>query len=194
MERVMVVEDARVRPLVQGPFSQEGRDQVYELALGSHRFMDRPAAEVDPAWRQVIPYVVVRHGDRWLLLRRTTRQTEARLHHRLSLGVGGHINPSEVGTPDPILAGMRRELEEEVALQGVESIRYMGVIQDDTDAVSRVHLGLVFLARVTSSAFEVREPHKMSAVWATAREIREQEAHLETWSRVLLDPLLMESP
>ena len=160
MEQVMVVESDALAPWIEGPFSEIWRNAVYVHALQHHRFLDRPVAEQDPTWRQVIPYVLVRHAHRWLLLRRTSKQTETRLHHRLSLGVGGHINPTDpTGEDDIIQSGMKRELEEEIRLHGQYSVRYIGVLCDDADDVSRVHLGLVFVIDVDAPDFEVLEAH-----------------------------------
>ena len=46
----------------------------------------------DNTVRQIIPYVILRRGRHYFLLRRLKKQTETRLHEKLSLGVGGHIN------------------------------------------------------------------------------------------------------
>lgn len=67
-------------------------------------FLERPQAEEDPTHRQIIPYAVVRHRGRFFLMRRTKGGGEARLHDRYTLGVGGHINPQDVGG-NPVLDG-----------------------------------------------------------------------------------------
>ena len=56
-------------------------------------FVERRWAEHDSSFKQVIPYTVVTHGDEVLLLKRLEQGGEARLHGKLSIGVGGHINP-----------------------------------------------------------------------------------------------------
>ena len=78
-------------------------------------FMPRGEVEEDPEYQQVIPYVVFRHAGRYLLTRRLRASSERRLRHLYSLGVGGHVNPEDVANGDPVLDGMRREWEEEVA-------------------------------------------------------------------------------
>jgi len=62
-------------------------------------FIERPRAEEDPTYRQIIPYALVRYRGRYLLMRRTQGGGEARLHNRYTLGVGGHINPGQPGKP-----------------------------------------------------------------------------------------------
>lgn len=78
-------------------------------------FLPRPQAEEDPSYRQIIPYALVRHAQKFFLMRRTKGGGEARLHNLYTLGVGGHINPEDVGG-NPVLEGLRRELLEEVGI------------------------------------------------------------------------------
>src|SRR5579864_1099915 len=93
----------------------EGIEQITTLATRCGVFVDRPAAEADPSFKQIIPYAVVHHADRYLLLQRKTAQSEQRLHNKFSIGVGGHINPSELPPDsDVILAGLAREIDEEL--------------------------------------------------------------------------------
>src|SRR6266849_6628716 len=95
-EEVMVVETADLQPFLAGrpaAIIREGSAGILRLIESEHFFVDLATAEVSPRWRQIIPYVVVRYGDSFFLLRRTRKQNEVRLHDKLSLGIGGHINP-----------------------------------------------------------------------------------------------------
>ena len=76
-------------------------------------YLERPVAEVDPSHKQLIPYVVVRDGSRVFLMERTDAGGDRRLHGKASIGVGGHLNPVDEGD-DPLMAGLRREWEEEL--------------------------------------------------------------------------------
>jgi predicted NUDIX family phosphoesterase len=60
-------------------------------------FSLRSTLETDFAWKQVIPYVVVRDvatGD-ILTYTRSTNSGEDRLHNKKSVGIGGHIDETE---------------------------------------------------------------------------------------------------
>ncbi|HET7667485.1 MAG TPA: hypothetical protein VFK56_15730, partial [Mycobacterium sp.] len=63
----------------------------------SGRFVPRPHAEEDPSFKQLIPYVMVRDGERMFLTVRTAAGGDARLHGKASVGVGGHLNPVDDG-------------------------------------------------------------------------------------------------
>ncbi|MEO8380118.1 MAG: NUDIX domain-containing protein [Acidobacteriota bacterium] len=187
-EQVMVVERERIASLLveRGLLVGGHADGLYEVILDAHFFMDRPAAEVSPQFKQIIPYVVIRHGASTFLLQRTPKQTEARLHHKLSIGIGGHVNPD---TPD-IMDGLLKELEEETYVAGDYDLTFAGVLNDDTTDVGSVHLGLVYLLDAHDSDVTIRETDKMTGRWASLAELTEARASMESWSEIVFDALL----
>ncbi|MEA2609724.1 MAG: hypothetical protein QOJ75_1967, partial [Chloroflexota bacterium] len=106
------------------------------------RYEARPAMEQDPAFKQIIPYLVLRDGSRYFLMQRTTGGGDSRLHGHYSIGVGGHLNPGDRG----LLGGLSREWAEELVAEFVPEFRLVGLLNDDTTAVGRVHLGAVYVA------------------------------------------------
>jgi len=50
----------------------------------------------------------------------------------------------------PLFRGLRRELREEVVIPAGCVLRYLGAINDDSNSVGRVHLGLAFVLEVPS--------------------------------------------
>ena len=150
--------------------------------------------EEDPAFQQIIPYMVFRHGDRFLLTRRLKQSTEKRLRHLCSIGVGGHINRADAGTDDPggdpVTEGLRREFEEEVVYAGVWSHRLIGLINDDSNDVSRVHLGLVFEVSGDRPEIEIRETGKLQGELLKLEEMKMYYLDMESWSQLIYDHLL----
>ena len=217
------------------PFSGEGesdhaieRSTLVELVRDSGFYVEREKAERTPAWKQIIPYVVViRRGEsdpndpEIFLLRRTKSGGEKRLHDKLSIGVGGHINPIDSETaigseatqgqqpaadpsaaqacrPDPIPAACRRELHEELILEDAISPLPVGILNDDTNPVGAVHVGLVEFACV-AGAVSVRETDQLEGTFTRLSHLEamlEKGAPFETWSALLLKRLaaLLSSP
>ena len=185
-EQVMVVAREDIAAyLVEFGLVREHLDEILDAINERHFFIDRPTAEVSPQFKQIIPYVVIRHGDAWYLLQRTPKQTEARLHHKLSIGVGGHINPD---TPE-LLDGLHKELEEEVDVAGDYDLTFAGILNDDTTDVGTVHLGAVFVLDAHDQNVRVRETEKMTGRWAQREELAENRDRLETWSQIVFDAL-----
>ncbi|HUD49224.1 MAG TPA: hypothetical protein VMR33_20515 [Candidatus Baltobacteraceae bacterium] len=187
-ESVLVVPRAVIDPLCQQVFTPEIA-AVEQAVLANCRFLERNLAEKDYQFKQVIPYVVVRHQDRCLLIWRTNKQTETRLHNLYSLGVGGHINNTDIPAPNSniILTGMRRELNEEIAIEGEESCDLVGVINDDSNDVSRVHMGFVFVLRATTPRYTILEPGKYTAAWKTSGELASHHGQMESWAQIVYD-------
>jgi predicted NUDIX family phosphoesterase len=159
-------------------------------AVGEHgRFLDRPSAEGNPSFKQLIPYVVVRDGERTFLMERTEAGGDPRLHGKASIGVGGHLNPVDEGE-DPLTDGLRREWAEELIAGWEPSFRLVGLLNDDSNAVGSVHLGVVFEVDAAGREVEVRERDKLVGRFASAEEVRAATDRMETWSRLVADHLL----
>jgi predicted NUDIX family phosphoesterase len=159
---------------------------AYVAAVDRHgSFRPREAAEVDPSWKQVIPYLALRDGKRLFLMRRTRAGGDARLHGRYSIGVGGHVNPEDAD----VFGGLRREWAEEIDAAFTPDFEPVGVLNDDDDAVGAVHLGLVFAADAMGRAVDIRERDKLSGEFATFDEVAAASDRLETWSALLFEHL-----
>ena len=171
-------------------FSAEGIAR-YLAAIAEHAFfVPRVGVENDPRLKQIIPYVVLRNGDRIFLVERTRGGSEERLREKFSIGIGGHINPEDIGdAADPVEAGMRRELEEEVHVPAGWQVRPVGALNDDQEAVGSVHFGLVYVADLPSAEVRVRETAKLVGTFATLQEIHDVYARLETWSQFIVDAI-----
>src|SRR5437588_7086416 len=64
------------------------------LSRGNNFFLPRAQAEKDPRYKQIIPYVLLTHGDDVLHYIRGKKAGEQRLVPKGSIGIGGHMNES----------------------------------------------------------------------------------------------------
>ena len=163
--------------------------QDLRRAVARHgRYLERPIAENNPTYKQLIPYVVVRDGEAVFLMQRTDTGGDARLHGKASIGVGGHLNPVDEGD-DALMAGLRREWAEELEADWDPEFRLIGLLNDDSNPVGAVHLGVVFEVRADGRPVEVRERDKLTGAFADADEVAAAWDRLETWSRLVAEEL-----
>jgi predicted NUDIX family phosphoesterase len=163
--------------------------QALRDAVREHgRYVPRPVAEVDPGLKQLIPYVVVRQDREMFLMERSSAGGDARLHGKASIGVGGHLNPVDQGE-DPLLDGMRREWSEELIAEFEPAFRLVGFLNDDSNPVGSVHLGVVFTVEADGHAVSVREHEKLTGRFATTDEVLHAWERLETWSQLTFTAL-----
>jgi predicted NUDIX family phosphoesterase len=162
------------------------RRRAFERLVARHgRFLPRPAMEVDRRYKQVIPYLVLRDGERIFVMRRSRAGADARLHDRVSIGVGGHLNPGD----RHLSGGLRREWHEELAADFTPRFRFLGLLNDDTTDVGAVHLGAVFVADVRARPVRVRETDKLDGWFSAPDELGPLVARMETWSVLVLAAL-----
>jgi predicted NUDIX family phosphoesterase len=155
-------------------------------------FLRRSESEKDPSFKQIIPYAIISNKGSFYLFRRTSGQTEKRLHNKFSLGVGGHMNPadSKESNEQYITDELKRELFEEVKLLNgclIENIEFIGFINDDTISVGRVHIGRLYNIHVSNNEVYVKEADKMTADWIDKSNLSEFYEGMETWTRITFD-------
>jgi predicted NUDIX family phosphoesterase len=156
-----------------------------ELIDRTGSYLARTEAELDESWKQVIPYLVLFDRGSVFLMRRTRAGGDARLHERWTIGVGGHLHPDDAGP----VAGLLREWREELDADWLPEPRPLGLLNDDSTPVGRVHLGLVYEAECHGRPVAIRETDKLSGAFAGASEVRRVFDGLETWSQLLFDHL-----
>jgi len=152
-------------------------------------FMERRFAEEDSSFKQLIPYTIVRRGNEVLLLQRSKRGGDSRLHNKLSIGVGGHINPIDAEHDDVLAACACREIDEEIDLGGEVKPRPVGIINDDSNAVGSVHFGVVHVVDAGRADVAVRETELLTARFVAVEELgrlaQDPDVNMETWSRLI---------
>jgi predicted NUDIX family phosphoesterase len=192
-ERVLVVPRADVpggsdftgvRPAAEGEL-----EALRAIIRRAGRYIARADAEDDPRLKQPIPYVVVRDRQRLYAMRRTRAGGDARLHDRVSVGVGGHLNEVD-GTDDPLTAACAREWREELVTDWTPRFRLVGLLNDDSNAVGAVHIGIVFEVEAAGRPVSVRERDKLSGWFATPHELAAMLPEMETWSQLVVAHLL----
>lgn len=163
----------------------DGVPAFLDVVAREGRFDDRQAMEGDRAFKQVIPYLVLRDGARYFLMRRTRAGGDVRLHDRWSIGVGGHLNPGDAD----VFGGLRREWREELDAAFEPDFRPIALLNDDTTDVGAVHVGIIVVADATGRPVRVRETDKLEGAFAEPAEVRAVADRLETWSALVFEAL-----
>lgn len=158
------------------------------------RFMPRPAAEQDPAFKQIIPYIILTDGVRYLTYVRGKRAGEQRLVGFRSIGIGGHINPQDdlslfFDLREAYRAAVAREVAEEIGACSAHEDRIVALLNDDSTEVGRVHLGIVHCWLFPTLDFQKREQVITQLSPMTLSELRDARETFESWSQICIDNL-----
>ncbi len=163
------------------------------LSRGNNFFFPRAQAENDPAYKQIIPYVLLAFQDRVLHYVRGKKAGEQRLVAKGSIGIGGHMNESDESLfawdAQAYRAGVEREVNEEIKIDTQFQDRIVALLNDDTTEVGRVHLGIVHVFRLAQQKVEKREAMITNLAFLTKAELLNRRESLETWSQICVDSL-----
>ena len=193
-EKVLVVTRALFDQLgaFQGLKPDPGAYLPALLDPANNFFLDREDAEDDPGHKQLIPYCIFTCGGKVLRYVRGGSSGEKRLASQASIGIGGHINASDF-TSDHLGRetydnGVSREIAEELKINGSFTHRIAALLNDDTNEVGQVHLGVVHIVELENDDVAPNEAAIESLEFVSPEALAADEA-LETWSRICADSL-----
>ncbi len=171
---------------------------------------DFGGVEADPSFQQIIFYGLLVRGDEFFVYKRgDAGMKEKRLVSKLSVGVGGHIEPFDSNLIDSLY----RELDEELAFirygypinfrnkdnslnmelfKRVLSVEIKGLIKNDSDDVGRVHTGLFCVVNLLIRPIEVKIKDKDENVSGSFvfmdeyQEITKNGGEPEVWTQLVM--------
>jgi predicted NUDIX family phosphoesterase len=165
------------------------------FVAGVPRFMPRSKVEKDSSFKQLIPYVIMAHNGKYLTYVRGTRAGESRLVTKRSIGVGGHINPADdmplfnTDFYETYLAAVNREVAEEVSVETSHTDCIVALLNDESNEVGSVHLGIVHLWTLAEPKVVRREQMITQMTFMTPAELHQVRDTMETWSQLCLSGL-----
>lgn len=192
-EMILVVPRATLDALgsFQGLHFEVDRYLNTFLTPPTPRFMARPAAELDPSFKQIIPYAIFTHQGRILSYVRGSKGGEKRLAAKRSIGIGGHMNDTDTNHDGFDLAAYRnalsREIGEELKINTPYKERPVALLNDDATEVGRVHIGVVHIFECDTDQIECGEAAITDLRFFTKDELLDLRDSLETWSQICID-------
>ena len=198
-EQVLVFDRAIFEDL--GSFNGTSADSERYLDVilnkNNNRFQLRYLAEEDESLKQIIPYVLFYHDNELFSYVRGKQAGEDRLIGNRSVGIGGHINPvdemlfagTKVATDrQTYIEAVQREIDEEVVVDEPLSPEIIGLINDDSNPVGRVHFGIVHVCRLSGKTVRKREQQITKAGFVPIAELAGPRwEELESWSQLCVD-------
>jgi predicted NUDIX family phosphoesterase len=163
------------------------------LSRGNNFFLPRSEAEINPVYKQIIPYAVIAFEDSVAYYVRGKKAGERRLVAKGSIGIGGHMNETDESLfaldEEAYRAGVEREVNEEIKIDSPFEDRIVALLNDDTTEVGRVHLGIVHVFRLTEQKVQKREAMITGLTFLPKEELLARREAMESWSQICLDSL-----
>ncbi len=191
-EEIVVVPRAAFDPLLFSSFftTQKSFATVEKIIITNMVCIKRKYAEEDETYKQIIPYFIFKHASTLFLMERAENAGEKRLKGMLTLGIGGHLSKEDAAGKSLEHWGMR-EFHEEVSFNDTVSFVPLGIVNDETTPVGRVHMGLVYLVEGSTPNISIKSELKNGNL-TTLPSISNRYEYLEPWSKVCFDHLTKE--
>jgi predicted NUDIX family phosphoesterase len=192
-ENIMVVRRSLIEQIgmFQGICPDVDRYLPAILARENNFFTPRPPAETNAELKQIIPYVLFVSGDSIFHYVRGKKSGEQRLVAKGSIGIGGHMNDGDEGLfsldREAYNAAVQRETAEEMHIDCPYSNHIVALLNDDSNEVGKVHLGVVHIFRLEEPKARKRESVITEAGFLTIAELKARRENLETWSQFCID-------
>lgn len=164
-------------------------DHYLNIINDKKEFLPRSMMETDPTYKQIIPYLVFEHNSTYFLMQRKSDASEARLRNKLTLGIGGHIRQEDM-SENSLFAWAMREFHEEVDYAGQVSVKPLGILNDDSNDVGKVHIGFVLLLTGDMPDIAIKSELKSGVLVPLTQCIAQRDC-MESWSQFVVDFLLL---
>lgn len=194
-------------------FNFMSQQEFSERAASSLIIAQRAGLETNEEYAQLLPYISLYTTGpdgktKVFAYQRGKGVGESRLAGNYSVGVGGHVDIGDVRFRKNIIDfegtladSWERELDEEISftekggerndvysimrLWGIKA-RFIGIINDNSDAVGRVHYGALFSMEIPHSLTpRCIEPELVTLGVVSPHELKG--LPLENWSKIVLD-------
>ena len=153
----------------------------------NHTFIKRKDAESNPAYKQLIPYALLQYEGSVFVYRRGKLLAEKRLLGSYSLGIGGHISITDPGLfGSSYDDGLKREINEEVAIESPYTQRVVALLNDDSNDVGKVHFGVVHVLTLEKPLVKPREKSINETKFLGISELQKDVEKFENWSKICI--------
>lgn len=160
---------------------------IQQRIVQHKEFLWRSEMETNLAYKQIIPYMLFKHHNSFFVMKRRDDASEKRLASKYSIGIGGHVREEDLQQID--LAGWAmREFHEEVEYDGALRILPLGIINDDSNDVGKVHIGFVFLLLGSSDKISIKDEHK-DGFLCSLSDLELLHNDMESWSQLIVQYL-----
>ncbi len=192
-------EDEKILVVPRNIFFQKGGwqgikkdnlDYYLELIKNNSFFKRRGDVEKDPSYLQIIPYIIFSFQNKFFLYKYIKEAGEKRLIDSYQLAVGGHIDLAD--GKDLELAA-QREWEEEVDFKGkIIDKKLVGILNDDTEMVEKVHLGMIYHFMGDSDNIKVKETDKLKGEMVKKDNISGYLRDTDIWASIIWQDYISE--
>ena len=178
---------------------------VSDIDLDKGKYLYRYDVEGDMSFIQIIPTVVISDAseEKYFVTRRIGG--EERLKDKLSIIIGGHINPPDGYRIRMLFNCMNREIGEETNLYDINrndskmvdiKSAYPEWYVRDLTSNTPDHLGYIYRLKLSNNGvrkLKVKETNNLEGMWMTKDQLMNNYAKFESWGQMIIAEILVDN-
>jgi predicted NUDIX family phosphoesterase len=173
--------------------------KVWDDIINNLEILPRSQAEKDFMYKQLIVYVLIKSQNHYLTYVRSLESNEESLKRRHSIGIGGHINITDIHQvsildetefTNFVLQAIWREVGEEITInsQIIGEPRLLCFINSDLDEIGRLHFGIVWVVEIRHKNVSKRNEKGIGKIsFSEMLELKNNIDLFENWSKFLIN-------
>lgn len=180
-------------------FYNNDEANIEKNILDNYEYMIRWKAEENRDFKQPITYAIIADDQNRIFVYKrwwsSSTAWESRLHSKISFGIWWHLEREDEEMENPIRDSLVREIEEEINLkdEDIASIKPIWYINDDSNDVWKVHIGISYLVKVHNSNVALLDWELDNGEFVSIEDLDNMIASwdydVESWSNILYEPL-----
>jgi predicted NUDIX family phosphoesterase len=182
-EYIAVVPAKLINEIYPTPLSTVRATDI-DTILKNTIYYPRQEAEINEQYKQLVAYIIVTYKNNFFLVQRASNCSEKKLCNKYSIGIGGHLRAEDIRKT--FLEWGLREFHEEVSYLDNFDIEQYAIINDNSNEVGKLHLGITYLISLTNNNITLQSELK-AASFKSLKEVAKYKKNLEPWSQLLLD-------
>lgn len=161
----------------------------------NYEFLTRWPLETNFEYKQPIPYgIVLNNQNKVFVYKRWgawSNAWESRLHNKIAIGVGGHIEREDEASPSLLRDALVREVEEEIGIKesDIAEIFPIWYVNYEEDEVNQVHLWIGYIIKISGWNISMTDGELAKGDFKTIGELKDMissgDFDVEFWTQML---------
>lgn len=161
----------------------------------NYEFLVRWPLETNFEYKQPIPYGIVLNNKNEVFVYKRggagSNAGESRLHDKIAIGVGGHIEREDEASSSLLRDALIREVEEEIGISenDITEVFPIGYVNYEEDEVNQVHLWIGYIVKISGGEISLNDGELAKGEFKSLSELKEMIASgdydVEFWTQLL---------
>lgn len=197
LREIMAVQNAILFANIERTTKVYSREEIdfEKIIEENYEFLVRGPLETNFDYKQPIPYGIVLNNKNEIFVYQRwwagSNAGESRLHDKIAIGVGGHIEKEDILSSHLLRDALVREVEEEIGIwaNDIAEVFPIGYVNYEEDEVNQVHLWIGYIVKLSGWDISMTDGELAKGEFKSIEELKDMiksgDYDVEFWTQML---------